>query len=229
MKIVHLFDGITGEYKGDYPAQADPLTPNAFIAPVNSTDIAPPAITANQIAVFAAGGWSVKPDFRGQTIYDQTSGAAQQVNVIGAIPAGFAVTPPPPTLTQARNTALTAIDSQAGATRSKYITTVAGQPETYLSKATDAAAYKAAGYPFASIANYVWVQAEAIAIGGATPTATQVKAAADGILAAQAAWVSLGAAIEQARRAGGVAVTAATTVAAVQTAQAAAVAALAAM
>jgi hypothetical protein len=132
-------------------------------------------------------------------------------------------------LAAAKNVAYSSIDSQAGAARAKYITTVAGQPETYLSKATDAAAYKAASYPFASLASYPWVQAEAVAINGASPTAAQVKAAADGILAAQTAWVTLGAQIEQARRAGSVAVAAASTVVAVQAAQAAAIATLAAM
>lgn len=132
-------------------------------------------------------------------------------------------------LASAKSKAYDAIDSQAGTTRAKYITTVAGQSETYMSKATDAAAYKAASYPFANIANYPWVQAEAIALNGATPTAAQTQAAADGILAAQAAWITLGAKIEQARRAGAVAVAAAGTVAAVQSAQAAAVASLGAL
>ena len=132
-------------------------------------------------------------------------------------------------LADAQNVAYSAIDAQAGATRSKYITTVPGQSETYMSKAADAAAYKTAGYPFASLANYVWVQAEAIAINGASPTSAQVKAAADGILAAQAAWIALGAQIEQARRAGSVAVAAALTAAAAQSAQAAAISALGAL
>jgi hypothetical protein len=140
-----------------------------------------------------------------------------------------AIQNPVPTLAQAQTDSANIIDAQAGATRAKYITTVAGQSETYLSKAADAANYKAAGYPFASIASYPWVQAEAVAINGASPTAAQTQAAADGILAAEAAWIALGAKIEQARRAGGVAVAAATTVAAVQAAQDTAVAALAAL
>jgi hypothetical protein len=132
-------------------------------------------------------------------------------------------------LAEAQAVAYNAIDAQAGATRSKYITTVPGQSETYMSKATDASAYKAAGYPFASLASYVWVQAEAVAINGVSPTSAQAKAAADSILAAQAAWIALGAQIEQARRAGSVAVAAASTVTAVQAAQTAAVTALGAM
>ena len=134
-----------------------------------------------------------------------------------------------PSLLDARDAANAAIDAQAGATRSKYITTVAGQSETYMSKSADASAYKAAAYPFANLTSYPWVQAEAVAINGAPPTSDQVKAAADGILAAQAAWVAMGAQIEQERRAGSVAVAAASTVAAVQAAQAAAVSTLGAM
>lgn len=124
-----------------------------------------------------------------------------------------------------------AIDNQAGLTRLKYITDVAGQSETYLSKATDAINYKAAAYPFASIASYPMVQAEGKAIYGATPTPTaaQYQAAADGILTQQAQWIQLAAAIEQQRRAGKIAVGAASTVAAVQAAQQAAIAALAAL
>lgn len=134
-----------------------------------------------------------------------------------------------PTLAQSQAVANAAIDVQAGQTRLKYITDVPGQADTYTQKAADAAAYKAAAYPVANIANYPWTQAEGIAINGATPTAAQFQAAADGILAQQAAWVAKGAAIEQARRAGKIAVGAALTVAAVQTAQAAAIAALQAL
>jgi hypothetical protein len=136
---------------------------------------------------------------------------------------------PASSIAGAKALAYDAIDTQAGATRSKYITTVPGQSETYVSKAADAAAYKASGYPFTSLASYLWVQAEAVAINGVSPTSAQAKAAADSILAAQAAWIALGAQIEQARRAGSVAVAAAGTVAAVQAAQAAAIAALGAM
>jgi hypothetical protein len=144
------------------------------------------------------------------------------------IQSGQLIPAPAPTLTQARGDACTAIDAQAGATRAKYITTAPGQPETYQAKAADANAYKAAGYPSASIANYPWVQAEAISINGA-PTAAQIQAAADGIIATATAWIAKGAAIEQQRRAGKIAVGNAATVAAVQSAAAAAIAALQAL
>ncbi len=132
-------------------------------------------------------------------------------------------------LTTAQQSAFATIDAQAGATRLKYITDVAGQSETYLSKATDAAAYKAASYPSASIASYLMVQAEGKALYGATPTAAQYQAAADGIIAAQMQWIAIAAAIEQQRRAGKIAVAAAATAVAAQAAQAAAITALQAL
>lgn len=127
---------------------------------------------------------------------------------------------------RARAAALRAIDNQAGVTRIKYITPVAGQAETYLAKANDAQVYKTAGYPAASIANYPLVQAEAVALYGATPTAAQFQAAADGILATQSQWIAKAAQIEQQRRAGKIAVTAAMDVAAINAARDTAIAAL---
>lgn len=132
----------------------------------------------------------------------------------------------PLSIQDAQTAAYAAIDNQAGATRLKYITDVAGQSETYLSKASDAANYKAAAYPAAAIASYPMVQAEARALYGATPSAAQYQAAADGILTQQAQWIQLAAAIEQQRRGGKLAVQAAATVAAVQAAQQAAITAL---
>jgi hypothetical protein len=224
-KLVHLFDA-NGLYRVDCECAPNPQEPGQFIEPINSTAVALPVLTANETARFVSGAWVVVPDFRGQFWYDQTSGAAVEIVDVGQPATNLAATPPPPTLQQARTEAGLKIDGEAGAARARYITTVPGQSETYMSKAADAAAYKAAAYPFASLASYVWVQAEAVAINGASPTSAQVKAAADSILAAQAGWVALGANIEQARRAGAVAVAAASTVAAVQAAQAAAIATL---
>lgn len=172
--------------------------------------------------------WTTDPS--GKSASTTYANGSTESRLLSAIPSTDTILPyPPPLLSDVQTAAYSAIDAQAGITRAKYITTVAGQSETYISKAADAAAYKAAAYPFASLINYPWVQAEAVAINGATPTAAQVKAAADGILAAQAAWIALGASIEQARRAGAEVIKLATTVAAVQAAQSASVAALAAM
>lgn len=137
-----------------------------------------------------------------------------------------AVDPPPPTLAEAQAAALAAIDAEAGAARARYITVAQGQDATYLSKAEDARAYKSAGYPAANVADYPYVQAEAEAVHGPAPTAAQVQAVTDNILAIAAAWAVKGAAIERARISGKLAVSAAVDVAGVETARAAAVAEL---
>lgn len=83
MKPYYLFDAAGGEYQGVYEAQENPLEPGSHIAPVNSTDIAPPALSANQAAVFASGAWSIVPDHRGETWYDQANGEPAEITALG--------------------------------------------------------------------------------------------------------------------------------------------------
>jgi len=168
---------------------------------------------------------SFKDNFDG---YYQFADDAPASWYVGLTPTA-AQLPAVPTLVQAQRSANTAIDAQAGATRLKYITDVAGQSETYLAKTKDAAAYKAAAYPFASIASYPMTQAEGKAVYGSAPTAAQYQAGADYIIATEGQWVALAASIEQQRRAGKIAVNAATTNAGAQAAQQAAITALQAL
>lgn len=112
------------------------------------------------------------------------------------------------------------IDSFAGQVRLKYITSVPGQDATYLSKATQADSYKAAGYTGTVP---VLVQAEADATGMTT------HQAADYIIATRDAWNTIAANIERERRKGKIAVAAAVDIAGVNTALAAALTALQAL
>lgn len=137
--------------------------------------------------------------------------------------------PPAPTLAEAQASAHASIDAEAGAARARYITVAPGQEATYLTKETQARAYKAAGYPSASVASYPMVEAEALAIYGDTPAAADIQVACDGIIAQADAWITTAAQIERARIGGKRAVTAATTTAAGETARAAAVAELGAL
>lgn len=139
-----------------------------------------------------------------------------------------AVDPPPPTLAEVQASALAAIDAAAGTARALYITTADGQAATYLLKAADADRYKAVGYPAAQIASYPWVLAKARAMVAA-PAAADYQAAADLIIATRDAWVSKGAAIEEARESGKRVVAAAIDVAAVDAARAVALARLMAL
>jgi hypothetical protein len=137
--------------------------------------------------------------------------------------------PPLPTLAESQTRAHASIDTEAGAARARYITVAPGQEATYLTKESQARAYKAAGYPSAAVANYPMVEAEALAIYGTTPAAADIQAACDGIIAQADAWITKAAEIERARIGGKRAVTAATTNEAVETARAVAVAELGAL
>lgn len=159
-------------------------------------------ITAEEHAALLAGGKRIEPDVNGYPV---------------------AVDPPPPTLAEAQSHAAAAIDAAAGAARARYITVAAGQEATYMLKEAQARAYKATGYPSAAVASYPMVEAEAMAMHGAAPTAAQIKTAADGIIAQADAWIAKAALIERARIAGKRAVSAAADVAGADTARAAAI------
>lgn len=118
--------------------------------------------------------------------------------------------PPAPLLADVLASALAAIDTTAGAARSRYITTVPGQEATYLIKAQQARDYQAAGHtgPVPAL-----VQAEADATGEAP------QLACGRILAEEAAWIAKAAQIETARRRGKIAVGAAADVPAVDAAR----------
>lgn len=91
-KTVYLFDQATGESLGPFAAAASPLEPGKYFEPVCSTPTAPPAVAINQVAVFSAGTWSVVPDFRGQTAYDQTTCAPIVITNRGPLPINLGLT-----------------------------------------------------------------------------------------------------------------------------------------
>lgn len=113
--------------------------------------------------------------------------------------------------------ALRDIDSKAGSVRARYITIAPGQEATYILKAAAAETFTSAGYLGAVP---TLVQAEAT-VTGRTPAQ-----AAAAILSERDAWVGKAAQIEQARRAGKIAVGAAATLDALEGARIAALAAL---
>ncbi len=113
-----------------------------------------------------------------------------------------AVDLPPPTLAEAQASARAAIDAEAGAARARYITVAPGQEATYLMKEAHARSYKTSGYPAADVASYPMVEAEAKAMSGDAPSAEQIQASADGIVAQADAWITKASQIEQARIAG---------------------------
>jgi hypothetical protein len=123
-------------------------------------------------------------------------------------------------LTALRTAAGATVDAAAEAARCRYVTSGAGQAMTYLRKAQQAQAFKDAGYSGA---------VPALVQAAATGRGLAAQAAADLILATQAAWETIGAAIETARETGKTAVGEAADAGAIQTARETAIAALGAL
>lgn len=100
-KTVYLYDDKTGEYGEAYTAQPSPLfdpenhpAHESHIVPTHSTEIAPPVLQENEVAIFMDGAWKIAPDFRGKEVYDQATGELVEIKEIGALPVNVALTLP---------------------------------------------------------------------------------------------------------------------------------------
>jgi hypothetical protein len=126
------------------------------------------------------------------------------------------------TLNMTRHLALGAIDTAAGEARRRYITDVPGQQAVYMTKLAEAEAYLGAfvgGSPTASAGPYIAAEATARGI--------TAQAMAEIVVDLAEEWNGVvGPAIEAARMAGKVAVSAASTIEAIGSARDSAVAAL---
>ncbi|EKM9179510.1 tail fiber assembly protein [Escherichia coli] len=83
VKIYNLLAG-TNEFIGEGDAYIPPHTG----LPANSTDIAPPEISAGFVAVFNSENesWNIVEDHRGKTVYDVASGDALFISELGPLP-----------------------------------------------------------------------------------------------------------------------------------------------
>lgn len=118
-------------------------------------------------------------------------------------------------LSALKSRALIEIDTAAERARLRYITPGAGQAQTYQMKLEQAQAYQSAGSP-ADASPWPFIAAESAALA-----VTPAEAAAL-IIATRDAWVTVGAAIEQARMGGKRAVTQSASIESVNNARAAA-------
>ncbi len=81
MKIYNYHEK-TNEFLKQSDAIISPLEPNQFLYPAFSTDIAPPAINKNQVAVFKNNAWQIQPDFRGKIYWlDDGDGNIEKITI----------------------------------------------------------------------------------------------------------------------------------------------------
>ncbi|AJY46474.1 DUF4376 domain-containing protein [Martelella endophytica] len=82
MNIFH-YAPETGELVSGSVARLDPLEPHRFLIPAYATDLEPPTAADGEVAVFAEGAWSLRPDHRGQTWFDDEANPVE-IDFIGA-------------------------------------------------------------------------------------------------------------------------------------------------
>lgn len=105
-----------------------------------------------------------------------------------------------------KNICLREIDKAAGKIRSKYITSVPGQAETYMMKVSEAKEIKGLGYPSdINLSKYPLVQGEILATGDSLVVTCET------IIGTEAMWRLKAAQIETERRKGKIAVSSLTT------------------
>lgn len=87
-KIIYNWHPLTGEYVGAGEADLSPLEPDVYLTPAFSTEVAPPAVGAREIAVFDVerNEWIVKVDWRGVLLYSCVDGSVVEIVEIGKTP-----------------------------------------------------------------------------------------------------------------------------------------------
>lgn len=127
MKIVYLFDELTGEYKGEYIAQQSPLEPDVYIEPVHSTALQPLPIAQGKYNHFDGKKWTLKDDTRG--VWYLPNRTTVEVNDLSeVIDPTWSRTEPP--LTPSELSAIAALEAKAAkdaALNAITVTTVSGK------------------------------------------------------------------------------------------------------
>jgi len=217
--LVYHYSKNTFAFLGSEEGIPDQAEPGVTLVPAQATLIVPPITSDSEIAIFdeSTETWSVQSNFLGRVGYDKTTGDDAIIKTAGDLPSNITLLAPATEvdvwdevnsrwetpLVEVKELYNRDIDKAAENARGRYITKGAGQAATYQEKANEATNFVAAGYP-TDLTDYLFIQAEVAATG------KTAKLAVDDILAQRAAWVVVGAQIEEVRIGGKVAVKAAT-------------------
>lgn len=100
MKLLKIYeyDEKTLEYVGESEAYESPLEPGVFLFPANTTDAKPPKAGKNEVLCWnkSLNEWTVKPDFRGTTIYHKVTKEPYVIDKLGKLEGFINYTPQKP-------------------------------------------------------------------------------------------------------------------------------------
>jgi len=95
LPIIYHYHPATGELLGAGQADPSPAEQDVWLIPAHATDVEPPAAVVHEAAVFHAGEWSVRPDWRGVPLFAIADGAPLNITSIGQVPADIGATEQP--------------------------------------------------------------------------------------------------------------------------------------
>ena len=87
---VYNYDSETGAFTG----ATQEYVPEGVGIPAYACCDAPPVVEAGEVALFVAGAWQVRPDYRGQTVYSTETRKATMITKEGPLPEGITLLPP---------------------------------------------------------------------------------------------------------------------------------------
>lgn len=167
--VVYNYHPVTGEFLNQGVADESPLEPGVLLIPANATLSPPPQEGVHQVAVFAAGAWSLVADYRGQLYW--LDGVERQIFELGVRPPDGSTPQKPavalPTLAATKDALMDSVDNYISAIYSRFT-----RFETeYVQREAAARAFKSVGY--AGDAG-VWVMAFATSAGMSPTQATDL-------------------------------------------------------
>lgn len=87
--IIYIYDEITKEYLYNQEAQRNPKKPTEYLMPASATKEQLPLYDADsETVVFESAHWVVKPDYRGQEVFNTNTMQFETVNYIGELAQG---------------------------------------------------------------------------------------------------------------------------------------------
>lgn len=91
-KTIYNYHPQTGEFINEAPADESPIEPGVILLPAFATTAKPPKTASHEVAVYVAGQWQVKADWRGASLFSTSDGSAVTIGEIGKAPADIGAT-----------------------------------------------------------------------------------------------------------------------------------------